>query len=65
MEDWPGTGATSVGGGNLHSVTVGLNYSFNKYVQVMVDYTYHNLKSDYYPNDKNFHVGQARLQFNF
>ena len=65
MEDWPGTGATSVGGGNLHSATIGLNYSFNKYVQVMVDYTYHNLKSDYHPNDKNFHVGQARFQFTF
>ncbi len=65
MEDWPGTGATSVGGGNLQSVTVGLNYSFNKYVQVMLDYTYHNLKSDYFPNDKNFHACQARLQFTF
>lgn len=65
MEDWPGTGATSVGGGDIHSFTVGLNYSFNKYVQFMIDYTFHKLTSDYFPNDKNFHVGQARLQFSF
>ena len=65
MEDWPGIGATSVGGGRLHSATIGLNYSFNKYVQVMVDYTYHNLKKDSHPYDKNFHVGQARVQFTF
>ena len=65
MEDWPGTGATSVGGGDVHSVTVGLNYSFNKYVQVMLDYTYHKLDKPFLPQDKNFHVGQARVQFTF
>lgn len=65
MEDWPGTGATTVGGGDVHSVTVGVNYSFNKYVQLMVDYTFHHLKKDYYPQDKNFHMGQARVQFTF
>ncbi len=65
MEDWPGTGATSVGGGNIYSYTLGLNYSFNKFAQVMLDYTYHHLNKDMHPNDKNFHAVQARVQFVF
>lgn len=65
MVDWPGTGATSVGGGNIISATLGLNYSFNRFAQLMVDYTYHNLTKDYRPYDKNFHQLQARLQFVF
>jgi phosphate-selective porin OprO/OprP len=65
MEDWPGTGATSVGGGNVRSYTVGANYSFNKYAQIMLDYTYHRLSKDFLPYDKNFHQVQARLQFAF
>jgi phosphate-selective porin OprO/OprP len=54
-----------VGGGDVHSFTLGMNYSFNKYVQVMVDYTFHRLNKDMYPQDKNFHMGQARVQFTF
>ena len=65
MEDWPGTGATSVGGGDIYSTTVGVNYSFNKYAQVMLNYTWHNLKKDFLPYDKNFHQVQARVQFTF
>ena len=65
MEDWPGTGATSVGGGNIHSVTVGLNYAFNRYVLCMFDYTFHKLDKPFLPYDKNFHVAQARVQFTF
>jgi phosphate-selective porin OprO/OprP len=65
MEDWPGTGATSVGGGDIHSVTLGLNYAFNRYVLCMVDYTWHKLDKPFLPNDKNFHVAQARVQFTF
>ncbi len=64
MQDWPFK-STSVGGGNINSVTLGLNYSFNKYAQVMLDYTYHNLKKDFLPYDKNFHQVQARMQFVF
>lgn len=64
LQDWPFK-STSVGGGNISSFTVGLNYSFNKYTQVMLDYTYHRLKKDMYPNDKNFHAVQARIQFAF
>ena len=65
MEDWPGTGATSVGGGDVYSTTVGLNYSFNKYAQVMLNYTWHRLDKDFLPYDKNIHAVQARVQFTF
>ena len=65
MEDWPGTGATSVGGGDVYSTTVGLNYSFNKYAQVMLNYTWHRLEKDFLPYDKNIHAVQARVQFTF
>lgn len=64
MEDWP-YNSTSVGGGAVRSYTLGLNYSFNKFAQVMLDYTYHNLSKDFLPNDKNFHQVQARMQFVF
>ena len=64
MEDWP-YNSSSVGGGKTNSITVGLNYSFNKYVQVMLDYTYHKLQKDFLPYDKNVHMAQARLQFAF
>ncbi|MBQ9577477.1 MAG: hypothetical protein IJV11_11435, partial [Muribaculaceae bacterium] len=65
MEDWPGTGATSVGGGDVHSVTLGLNYSFNRYVLCMLDYTWNKIDKPFLPNDKNVHVAQARVQFTF
>lgn len=64
MADWP-YNSTSVGGGVVRSYTLGLNYSFNKFAQVMVDYTYHHLTKDFLPYDKNFHEVQARLQFVF
>ena len=64
MADWP-YNSTSVGGGAVRSYTLGLNYSFNKFAQVMVDYTYHHLTKDFLPYDKNFHEVQARLQFVF
>lgn len=65
MEDWPATGATSVGGGNIWSTTFGVNYAFNKYAQVMFNYTWHHLKKDALPYDKNMHAFQARAMFNF
>ncbi len=64
IADYP-TESTSVGGGNMHAVTVGVNYSFNKFAQVMLDYTYTSLDKDFYVYDKNFHTVQARLLFSF
>ena len=65
MVDWPATGATSVGGGDIYSTTVGLNYAFNKYAQVMLNYTWHHINIDRLPHDKNVHSVQARVQFTF
>ena len=56
---------TAIGGGSVRSWTIGANYSFNRFVQVMLDYTYHNLHKDYLSNDRNFHAVQARMQFVF
>ena len=65
LVDWPSTGATSVGGGDIYSTTVGLNYAFNKYAQVMLNYTWHRINIDRLPYDKNVHSLQARVQFTF
>ena len=59
IADYPAE-STSVGGGNLHSVTVGLNYSFNSYVQLMASYTCGLLKRDLFPQDKTIHGFQLR-----
>ncbi len=64
LADYP-VASTSIGGGELHSVTVGANYAINKFVQVMVNYSYHNLNRDKYAYDKNFHSLQARVVFSF
>lgn len=64
MEDWP-YGSSSFGGGKVMSGTVGLNYSFNRYVQFMLDYTYSHLDRDKFQYAKNFHTLQGRLQFVF
>ncbi len=65
LVDWPSTGATSVGGGDIYSTTVGVNYAFNKYAQVMLNYTWHRINIDRLPYDKNVHSVQARVQFTF
>lgn len=65
MVDYPATGATSVGGGDIYSTTLGLNYSFNKFAQIMLNYTWHRLDKDALPYDKNIHQVQARVQFTF
>lgn len=64
MEDWP-YGSSSFGGGKVLSGTIGLNYSFNKYVQFMLDYTYSRLNRDKFKYAKDFNTVQARLQFVF
>ena len=61
---YPAT-SLSIGGGNMHSATLGVNYSFNKFAQVMLSYTYNRLDRDKFQYDKNFHVLQARLMFQF
>lgn len=62
--DYP-PASTSIGGGKMQSYTVGLNYAFNRFAQVMFDYTYNRLDNVYYARDKNFHVLQARVAFTF
>lgn len=57
--------AASVGGGRVISATVGVNFAFNKYAQIMLDYTYANLKKDALPLDRHFHQVQTRVQFSF
>jgi len=62
--DYPAV-STSVGGGKMHSVSVGVNYAFNKHAMVMLDYTLNRLDNVYHSQDKNFHVLQARTAFSF
>ncbi len=64
IADYPAT-SLSIGGGNLHSVTVGANFSFNKFVQVMLEYNYNHLDRDKYMEDSNFNCIQGRLMFSF
>lgn len=56
---------SSIDGGTMHAVTVGLNYAFNQYIKVMGEYQYANLSNVYFPDDKNFHQLQLRVAFAF
>lgn len=64
VADYPPV-STSIGGGNLHAVTVGLNYTFNQYIKVMGEYQFCRLNNVYFPNDKNFNMLQMRVMFSF
>lgn len=64
MADYP-YNSSSVGGGDVNSFTVGLNYSFNKYTQLMLNYTLHKVDKDFLPYDKTIHALQARVLFSF
>lgn len=64
LQDYPAT-SKSIGGGNLHAATIGLNYSFNRFAQVMLSYTYNHLDRDKFASDHNFNTVQARLMFMF
>ena len=64
LADYP-VASTSIGGGELHAVTLGVNYSFNNYVQLLLDYSYNYYQRDKNPYDKNFHALQIRLIFSF
>lgn len=57
--------SSSIDGGKLHAVTLGLNYSFNQYVKIMGEYQYANLSNVYFPDDQNFHQLQLRVMFAF
>lgn len=61
--DYPAS--SSVGGGELHTITLGLNYSFNQYIKIMGEYQYAKLDNVYLPYDKNFNQLQMRLMFSF
>ncbi len=54
-----------VKGGRLHSVTVGGALGFNKFFQVLLEYSYNRLANENYPLDKNMHIVQARMMFSF
>ena len=64
IADSPAT-SMSIGGGDLHSLTLGANYSFNKFVQVMLEYNYNHLDRDRFGQDSNFNTIQGRVQFTF
>ena len=57
--------SSSIDGGTMHSVTLGLNYSFNQYIKIMGEYQYANLSNVYFPDDENFHQLQLRVMFAF
>lgn len=61
VADYPAE-STSVGGGNLHSITAGINCSFNNYAMLMAGYTCSLLQHDKFPSDKAIHTFQLRLQ---
>lgn len=61
IADYP-KASTSVGGGNLHSVTVGVNWILNRYAQLLASYTCGLLQHDKFPTDKAIHAFQLRLQ---
>ena len=63
IKDYPYS--SSIDGGTMHAVTLGLNYSFNQYIKLMAEYQYSNLSNVYFPNDQNFNQLQLRVAFAF
>jgi phosphate-selective porin OprO/OprP len=57
--------STSVPGGKAHLVTLGLNYTLNKYVKLMAEYKYTLVDHYYYDLDKNIHAAQFKMMFSF
>lgn len=64
VADYPAV-STSIGGGKMQAVTLGLNYTLNQYVKLMGEYKYARLDNVYHPMDKNFHELQMRLMVSF
>ncbi|MDR2813276.1 MAG: hypothetical protein LBB79_01265 [Prevotellaceae bacterium] len=57
--------STSVPGGKAHLVTLGLNYTFNKYVKLMAEYKRSFVEHYYYDLDRNIHAAQLKMMFSF
>ena len=57
--------STSVPGGKAHLVTLGLNYTLNRYVKLMAEYKYTQVNHYYFDLDKNVHAAQFKLMFSF
>ncbi|MDR0710994.1 MAG: hypothetical protein LBF67_01440 [Prevotellaceae bacterium] len=57
--------STSVPGGKAHLITLGLNYTYNKYVKLMAEYKYSLVNHYHYDLDKNIHAAQLKMMFSF
>ncbi len=57
--------STSLAGGAMHNITLGVNYGINEYVKILVDYTYSIYDNVRMPLDNNFGIIQARLALAF
>lgn len=64
IEDYPPV-STSVGGGLMHAINIGVNYSLNAYLKFLVEYQFAKLDNVHFPMDKNFHTAQLRVMFSF
>lgn len=60
-----GIASNSIRGGNMHSFTIGANYSFVKYTQFLIEYTYNRINCEKYQHDRDVHIVQARLIYSF
>ena len=49
----------------MHSFTIGANYSFVKYTQFLIEYTYNRINCEKYQHDRDVHIVQARLIYSF
>lgn len=56
---------TATAGGNLHSLTLGVNYTINEHIQCLGSYTYNKLDNLRLPMDTNIHMLQARIVIAF
>lgn len=57
--------STSVPGGKAHLISLGLNYTFNKYIKLMAEYKYTRVDHYHYDLDKNMHAAQFKMMFSF
>ena len=60
-----GMGNFSIGGGESQDVSVAVNYYFTNNVMLRLNYTYMDIDNDFYRQDDNVSILQARLQINF
>jgi phosphate-selective porin OprO/OprP len=57
--------STSVPGGKAHLVSLGVNYTFNRYIKLMAEYKYTQVDHYYYDLDRNMHAAQLKMMFSF